>query len=162
MTGLVSAVLWWQTQSYLSDLMRLRLSEEHSFHQTHKPSVTSQSQGPQWADLWNSWLILNGNKGFGSINLSTKSKVYSTRSCSFFWQPRTSHSKLPSFNHLQRRTIKMFLAGRLLVVSISEFDVENYGQREYNCMGRFLILSCKLLQKPVPLPRLTFQPILAI
>ena len=29
-------------------------------------------------------------------------------------------------------------------------------------MGRFLILSCKLLQKPVPLPRLTFQPILAI
>ena len=56
----------------------------------------------------------------------------------------------------------MFLAGRLLVVSISEFDVENYGHREYNCMGRFLILSCKLLQKPVPLPRLTFQPILAI
>ena len=56
----------------------------------------------------------------------------------------------------------MFLAGCLRVVSISEFDVENYGQREYNCMGRFLILSCKLLQKPVPLPRLTFQPILAI
>ena len=79
--------------SDLSDLMRLRLSEEHSFHQTHKPSVTSLPDGPQWALLWNSWLILNGNKGFGSINLSTKSKVYSTRSCTFFWQPHIQSSQ---------------------------------------------------------------------
>lgn len=99
LTGRMTVILvqWWQTNSkvvssYLSDLMRLKLSEEHSFHQTHKPSVTPLPDGPQWALLWNSWLILNGNKGFGSINLSTKSKVYSTRSCSFFWQPHIQSS----------------------------------------------------------------------
>ena len=52
LTGRMTVILvqWWQTNSkvvssYLSDLMRLKLSEEHSFHQTHKPSVTSLSDG---------------------------------------------------------------------------------------------------------------------
>ena len=66
----------------------------------------------------------------------------------------TSHLTLQSFNHLQRRTMRVFYRGR-----ISEFDVKNYG---YNCMGRFLIFVANYDNASVPLPRLTFQPILAI
>ena len=66
----------------------------------------------------------------------------------------TSHLTLQSFNHLQRRTMRVFYRGR-----ISEFDVKNYG---YNCMRRFLIFVANYDNTYVPLPRLTFQPILAI
>ena len=83
--------------SFISDLMESDLVENIkpvNQQESKCASFKCPLVAPLWRLLWNSWLILNGNKGFGSIKLSSKSKVYSTRSCSFFGNLTSNASKL--------------------------------------------------------------------